>query len=68
MEIAAPAVLVGKHAAIAGGDGGAGGGDGQLEERRCERVTGSTPVEAGVRDEDFHSGDEQGEEGYVAIQ
>ena len=62
MEIAAPAVLVGKHVAVAGGDGCSRGGNRQLEQRRSEYVAGFAPIEARVRDENFNSADEQGQE------
>jgi len=63
MQIAAPSVLIGKHVAIAGGDGGSRGWKRQFEQRRTEYVAGFTPIEARVRKENFYSADEQGEEG-----
>jgi len=35
-----------------------------LEQRRSQYVTGFTPIEARVRDENFHSADEQGQEAH----
>ena len=58
MEITAPAVLVGKHVAVAGGDGGSGGWNRQLEQRSSSYVAGFTPIEARVRDENLYSADE----------
>src|ERR1700680_533683 len=63
MEIAAPSVLVGKHVAVAGGHGGSGGWNRQLEQRRSSYVAGFTPIEARVRNENLHSADEQGQKG-----
>ena len=48
VEITTPAVLIRQHVAIAGGHGGAGGGDRDFEERMAERVASFAPIEARV--------------------
>ena len=64
MEIAAPAVLVRKHVPVAGGDHGSGGWNRQREQGSSPYVARLTPIKAGVRDENFYSTEEQGQEGY----
>ena len=63
MKIAAPAVLVRKHVTVAGGDGVSRGWDRDFEQGRSVDVARLAPVKARVRDENFHSRDEQGQEG-----
>ena len=62
MEIAAPAVLVGKHVAVAGGDGCSRGGIGSWNSGGSQHVAGFAPIEARVRDENLNSADEQRQE------
>src|SRR5438477_12697145 len=62
MEIAAPAVLVGKHVVVARGDGCSGSGNRQFEQRRSKYVASFAPIKARVGDENFDSADEQSQE------
>ena len=62
VKIAAPAILVGHHVVVAGGNGVSGCGYGDFEKWLRAGVTGFPPIEAGVRDYDFAAGDKQREE------
>src|SRR5215813_12890008 len=62
MEIAAPAVLIRQHIAVAGRHGIPRGRDRQLEERRSQYVAGFTPIESRVRDDDLDPAYQQGKE------
>jgi len=64
MEIPAPAVLVGKHVAVASRDHGSGGWNRQCEQGSGTYVARFAPIKARVRDENFYSTEEQGQEGY----
>ena len=62
MEIPAPAILVGEHVAVAGGNSGSGGRDRYRESRRRVHVAGLTPIKARMRHNDFESTDKEGQE------
>src|SRR5215467_9202103 len=61
MEIAAPAVLVGKNVAVAGGNQVAGRGNGDFEKRSSVDVAGLAPIETRMGDNNFQAADQQGE-------
>src|SRR5215469_17955562 len=63
MEIAAPAVLVRKDVAVAGGDHVSGGWDGDFEKRSSVDVAGLAPIEARMRDDNLQSSNKQGQKG-----
>jgi hypothetical protein len=63
VEIAAPAILVGHHEVVGGGDRRPGCGDGQGEEGARHYVAGLTPIEPWVGDEDLCARDQQSQEG-----
>src|ERR1700733_2196387 len=63
MEIATPAILIGKHVTIPGGNAGARGWNRDCEQGASIYVAGLSPIKAWVRDQNFHSGHEQGEKG-----
>ena len=60
MQITAPAVLIGKDVLIAGWDGVSRRGNVDGEEGLHVDVAGFAPVEAGVGDQDFYTGEKQG--------
>ena len=61
MQSAAPAVLIGEDEFIACLDDASGGWNRNLEECGGGGVAGFAPIEAGVGDDEFDSGDEEGE-------
>src|SRR6476646_9912462 len=63
MEIAAPAVLIGEHVAVAGGDCPAGGWHVKIEPGMHVYIAGFAPVQARMRKQDLSSATEQSEKG-----
>src|ERR1019366_7080800 len=62
MEITAPAILVGKDVVIACRERCSRGRNRQGEKRWSSYVAGFAPIETWMRDEDFNSADQQGQE------
>jgi hypothetical protein len=54
--------LIGEDVVVAGFDPGARGGDRDIEERGRVGIACVAPIEAGVGDDDFDAGDEEGED------
>ena len=62
VQVAAPAILVGHHVAVAGGNTAPGRGDGQSEQGLSSHIADLAPIETRVRNNNFGTGNEECEE------